>query len=190
MSKFGDEFKAARAAGKKTFMFNGKSYTTRTADDNKKDAAAKAKDTPVAPAMDDATKDRVKRNVLEQAAIKGEQKTVTPASTTPVTKQVGRGGLNKGVNTPANLASAPKQTGRGPTKSNEEKAADAAARTKKAKADMKATKDRMSAKREEKSGFKLFPKMKHGGGVPKMKHGGSVRGDGIATKGKTKGTMR
>ena len=67
MSKFGDEFKAARAAGKKTFMFNGKSYTTRTADDNKKDAAAKAKDKPAAPApMDDATKDRVKRNALEQ----------------------------------------------------------------------------------------------------------------------------
>ena len=46
---------------------------------------------------------------------------------------------------------------------------------------MEATKARMSARREEKGGFKLFPK---------MAKGGSVRGDGCAVKGKTKGTMR
>tara|TARA_R110000803_G_scaffold45954_1_gene96543 strand:+ start:608 stop:1246 length:639 start_codon:yes stop_codon:yes gene_type:complete len=57
----------------------------------------------------------------------------------------------------------------------------AAAKTKKAKADMEAMKGRMSARREEKSGFKLFPK---------MAKGGSVRGDGCAVKGKTKGAMR
>jgi hypothetical protein len=30
MSKFGEAFKKARKAGKKTFSFNGKSYTTKT----------------------------------------------------------------------------------------------------------------------------------------------------------------
>ncbi len=30
MSKFGDAFASARKAGKKTFMHNGKSYTTKT----------------------------------------------------------------------------------------------------------------------------------------------------------------
>ena len=178
MSKFGDEFKAARAAGKKTFMFNGKSYTTRTADDNKKDVAAKAKDKPAAPAkMDDATKDRVKRNELEQAAIKGEQKPVKLAD--KVEPSRGRGARNTGVTGGSNLAPAPKSVAKGP--SAEEKAAAAAAKTKKAKADMEAMKDRMSARREEKSGFKLFPK---------MAKGGSVRGDGCAVKGKTKGAMR
>jgi hypothetical protein len=182
MSKFGDEFKAARAAGKKTFMFNGKSYTTRTADDNKKDAAAKAKDTPVAPAMDDATSKAVAKNTLEQAAIRGEQKPATPAAAKAEVKpdaRVGRGMRNTGVTGGSNLAPTPKPVVKGP--SAEEKAAAAAARTKKAKADMEAMKDRMSEKRKEKSGFKLFPR---------MNHGGSVRGDGIATKGKTKGTMR
>jgi hypothetical protein len=180
MSKFGDEFKAARAAGKKTFMFNGKPYTTRTADDNKKDAAAKTKATPAAaPAkMDDATSKAVTKNALEQKAIAGKQDPVKLAD--KVEPSRGRGMRNMGVTDKPNLAPAPKQIGRGPTKSNEEKAAAAAAKTKKAKADMEAMKDRMSAKREEKSGFKLFPK---------MKHGGSVRGDGIATKGKTKGRM-
>lgn len=35
MSAFGNAFKAARASGAKTFDFNGKSYTTKTADDLK-----------------------------------------------------------------------------------------------------------------------------------------------------------
>lgn len=33
MSKFGDAFRAARAAGKKTFTFNGESYNTKMASD-------------------------------------------------------------------------------------------------------------------------------------------------------------
>jgi hypothetical protein len=37
---------------------------------------------------------------------------------------------------------------------------------------------------------KASQKKKTGGSVKGMKHGGSVRGDGIAVKGKTKGTMR
>ena len=178
MSKFGDEFKAARAAGKKTFMFNGKPYTTRTDDDNKKDAAAKAKAKPVAPAMDDATSKAVTKNALAQAAIKGEQKPVKLAD--KVEPSRGRGMRNTGVTGGSNLA--PKPVVKGPSAEEKAAAADkAAAKTKKAKADMEATKDRMSARREEKSGFKLFPK---------MAKGGSVRGDGCAVKGKTKGAMR
>ena len=38
MSAFGDAFKAARAAGDKTFTFGGKSYNTKTADDAKGDS--------------------------------------------------------------------------------------------------------------------------------------------------------
>ena len=41
MSAFGDAFKAARAAGKKEFTFNGKKYHTRTADDEKKSKVTK-----------------------------------------------------------------------------------------------------------------------------------------------------
>ena len=50
MSAFGDAFKAARAAGKKTFTFNGKSYHTRT-----KEEEAKAK-----PKSDSAKNDSSK----------------------------------------------------------------------------------------------------------------------------------
>lgn len=49
MSAFGDAFKAARAAGKKTFTFNGKSYHTRTKEDEakaKKPDVSKAKAGP------------------------------------------------------------------------------------------------------------------------------------------------
>ena len=54
-------------------------------------------------------------------------------------------------------------------------------RRKSISASMEATKARMRKRREEQGGFKLFPK---------MAKGGSVRGDGCAVKGKTKGTMR
>ena len=161
MSKFGDEFKAARAAGQKTFMFNGKSYTTKTADDMKKaaPAAAKAEVKPVG------------RGGLNMG-VSG------PAPKDPDAR-VGRGTRNTGVTGGANLA--PKPVVKGPTA--EQKAADAdkaAAKKQKSTDDMKAMQERMSAAREDKA-KKLFPK---------MKMGGSVRGDGCAVKGKTKGTMR
>lgn len=44
MSSFGDAFKSARAAGKKTFKFNGKLYTTQT-----KEEATKATSTRPTP---------------------------------------------------------------------------------------------------------------------------------------------
>ena len=40
--KFGKAFSSARKAGKKTFTWKGKSYSTKTADDVKKEKAAKA----------------------------------------------------------------------------------------------------------------------------------------------------
>ena len=86
MSAFGDAFKAARAAGKKTFTFNGKSYHTRTKEDEAKAKAKPAAKPDVskatagpavyekkkAPPMNAATEARVKRNALEQEAMRGE----------------------------------------------------------------------------------------------------------------------
>jgi len=40
--KFGEAFKAARAAGKSTFTWNGKSYTTKTKEDAAKSASSSA----------------------------------------------------------------------------------------------------------------------------------------------------
>jgi hypothetical protein len=127
--------------------------------------------------MDDATIKAVTKNTLEQKAIRGEQDPATLAK--KVEPSRGRGGLNKGVTGGANYA--PKTVVKGPSAEEKAAAADkAAAKKQKSIDDMKATQDRMSEKRKEKSGFKLFPK---------MKKGGSVRGDGIARKGKTKGRM-
>ena len=58
MSAFGDAFKAARAAGKKTFTFNGKSYHTRTKEDE-----AKAK--PEAKPKPDAAKSMPKSEFMD-----------------------------------------------------------------------------------------------------------------------------
>ena len=44
--KFGKAFSSARKAGKKTFTWKGKSYTTKTADDAKKAASKKAPSKP------------------------------------------------------------------------------------------------------------------------------------------------
>ena len=92
MSAFGDAFKAAREAGKKTFTFNGKSYHTRTKEDEaKKPDVSKAKagpaeyETKKAPPMDEATKARVQRNKLEQAAMRG--KPIQPMDNSP--KKIG-----------------------------------------------------------------------------------------------------
>lgn len=42
MSAFGDAFKAARSAGKSTFTYNGKSYTTQTKEEAQKASSAPA----------------------------------------------------------------------------------------------------------------------------------------------------
>lgn len=49
---------------------------------------------------------------------------------------------------------------------------------------------REQASKERRDTLPMDAAMKKGGGVPKMKKGGSVRGDGCAIRGKTKGTMR
>ena len=94
MSAFGDAFKAARAAGKKTFTFNGKSYHTRTKEDEaKKPDVSKNKE---APRMDSITEARVYRNKLEQAAIKGKPEIIKPVDKSP--KKIGEDGKRKNVN--------------------------------------------------------------------------------------------
>lgn len=103
MSQFGDAFKAARAAGKKSFSFNGKSYHTQTADDLKKlkPAAVKAKPrTAPAPAPKPRaatppakprvnhmagigaapTRSRARSADLQPAAVTATRKTGTPST--------------------------------------------------------------------------------------------------------------
>lgn len=65
MSKFGDAFKAARAAGDKTFMFNGKKYTTETADDVKR-------------------RDFIKKTGSANAGDAGEKEASPPKSMAPI----------------------------------------------------------------------------------------------------------
>jgi hypothetical protein len=103
LSKFGAAFKAARARGDKTFTFGGKSYTTKTKDDEaKKPDVSKAKagpaeyETKKAPPMDEATKARVLRNKLEQAAMKGKPEIIKPVDKSP--KKIGEDGKLKNVN--------------------------------------------------------------------------------------------
>jgi len=205
MSKFGDEFKAARAAGKKTFMFNGKSYTTRTADDNKRDAAAKdkpaaAKGVTFKPVTDSdiaRAKDAVKRPTsgpktnpgqvqqpsakiaMDKAeALAREEKAAAAAARTKKAKadmEDTKARMSARREEKGGFKLAPPPKEVAKGPSTEEKAAAAAARTKKAKADMEDMKARMSARREEKGGFKLFPKMASGGAV-KAKGMGMARG--------------
>lgn len=59
MTAFGDAFKTARKAGKKTFMFGGKSYTTKTKEETApvpKAKPAKFKTPPVPVAKPDKFK--------------------------------------------------------------------------------------------------------------------------------------
>ena len=96
LSKFGAAFKAARARGDKTFTFGGKSYTTKTKDDEakaKKPDVSKAKE---APRMDSITEARVYRNKLEQAAMKGKPEIIKPVGKSP--KKIGEDGKLKNVN--------------------------------------------------------------------------------------------
>jgi hypothetical protein len=83
MSAFGEAFKAARKAGKKNFTFGGKSYNTRTKDDEakmsssptKKVSASLTKKTPIGPSKGD----------LKPATVTAKKKTVTkpkPKATT------------------------------------------------------------------------------------------------------------
>lgn len=71
--KFGDAFKAARAAGKKTFTWNGKLYNTKTKDDG---GSASAKS---APAKKPEANKASKPNVPDSAAYKRSAATQTAA---------------------------------------------------------------------------------------------------------------
>jgi len=147
MSKFGDEFKAARAAGKKTFMFNGKSYTTRTADDNKRDAAAKdkpaaAKGVTFKPVTDSdiaRAKDAVKRPTSGPKTNPGQVQQPSAKIAMDKAEALAREETAIAKDAKNKLASD---------------------RRKSISASMEDTKARMSARREEKGGAKLAPSPK------------------------------
>lgn len=194
MSAFGDAFKAARAAGKKTFTFNGKSYHTRTKEDEAKAKpdVSKATAGPAvyekkkAPPMDDATKARVKRNELEQKAMRGEDMSEymkkLPDNRPPV----------KGAEFSAKGAperKSPEMVKLPDTRADRTKAPEMM------KTDdtslslserIKRTKERARTSSTGTDTRSVSQRIKEAVG---MKRGGSVRGDGIAQRGKTKGRM-
>ena len=195
MSVFGDAFKAARAAGKKTFTFNGKSYHTRTKEDEaKKPDVSKAKagpaeyETKKAPQMDSITEARVYRNKLEQAAIKGKPEIIKPVDKSP--KKIGEDGKLKNVNpvdmperrrlgprteAPEIIKTSDKKDDTSLSVSERIKNARERARTSDTGTDKRSVSDRL------KSAFG----MKKGGMVKKAsaKKGSVARGGGAATRG-------
>lgn len=174
MSAFGDAFKAARAAGKKTFTFNGKSYHTRTKEDEGKAKPAAKPDVSKAtagpavyekkkaPPMDDATKARVKRNTLEQKAMRGED-------------------MSKDTKTPSKPASA-----KAPEMPKADKKDDTSLSLSER---MKRTKERARTSntgtdtRSVSQRIKEAIGMRNGGSVKAAKKGSKARGGGAATRG-------
>ena len=190
MSAFGDAFKAARAAGKKTFTFNGKSYHTRTKEDEaKKPDVSKAKAGPAeyeikkAPPMDEATKARVLRNKLEQAAIKG--KPIQPVDRS--LKKIGEDGKlrnEKPVGMPESRRLEPKAKAPEMIRTSDREddtdlpLNERGRRTRERARNSDTGTDKRSVNERLKSAFG----MKKGGMVKKGR-------DGIAQRGKTKGRM-
>ena len=206
MSAFGDAFKAARAAGKKTFTFNGKSYHTRTKEDEAKPAAkpdvSKATAGPAvyekkkAPPMDDATKARVKRNALEQKAMRGEDmsdyvrkmpdnrptafddKGVMKRKSPEMVKTDNKDDTSLSVSERIKRAKDRARTS--------DTGTDTRSVSERIKSALKSAGDAVSptagmARRAREAAEKEMGKG--------MKRGGTVRGDGIAKRGKTKGRM-
>ena len=226
MSAFGDAFKAARAAGKKTFTFNGKSYHTRTKEDEAKPAAkpdvSKATAGPAvyekkkAPPMDDATKARVKRNALEQKAMRGEDMSdyvkKLPDNRPPVEGATfsSKGAperkspeMKKLPDTRADRTKAPEMI---KADNKDDTSLSVSERIKRAKDRARTSDtgtDTRSVSERIKSAFKSAgDAVSPTAGMARrareaaekemgkgMKRGGTVRGDGIAKRGKTKGRM-
>ena len=189
MSAFGDAFKAARAAGKKTFTFNGESYHTRTKEDeakakDKKPDVSKAKAGPAeyeakkTPPMDEATKARVRRNRLEQAAMKGKPEIIKPVDKSP--KKFGEDGKirrEKPVDIPERRRLGPKTEAPEMIKTSDKKDdtdLSVSERIKNAR-ERARTSDTGTDKRS------VTDRLKSAMG---MKKGGSVRGYGMARGGK------
>ena len=189
LSKFGAAFKAARARGDKTFTFGGKSYTTKTKDDEakaKKPDVSKAKE---APRMDSITEARVYRNKLEQAAIKG--KPIQPVDKSP--KKIGEDGKlrKKPVDMPESRRLEPKAKAPDIMKTPGKADYTSLSVNERFKRD---TKDNLKAARNSNTGtdkrsvserIKEAIGMKKGGMVKKAsaKKGSVARGGGAATRG-------
>ena len=224
MSAFGDAFKAARAAGKKTFTFNGKSYHTRTKEDEAKAKPAAKPDVSKAtagpavyekkkaPPMDDATKARVKRNALEQKAMRGEdmsdyvRKMPDNRPTAFDDKGVMKRKSPEMVKMPDTRADRTKAPEMIKADNKDDTSLSVSERIKRAKDRARTSDtgtDTRSVSERIKSAFKSAgDAVSPTAGMARrareaaekemgkgMKRGGTVRGDGIAKRGKTKGRM-
>jgi hypothetical protein len=161
LSSFGAAFNAARRGGEKTFTWKGKKYTTEMA---KPKAAPKA--APKASKADEAPMTRAEFDKAESEDRLAEAK---KASNTRASQQGYFGSFKKGGKV-MNENKMMKKEGRGM-----------------AKADMQKVAGKAVKKHE-----KAMHGMKKGGmacGTKKYATGGSVRGDGCAQRGKTKGRM-
>ena len=158
-SEFGKAFRSARTAGDKTFMFNGKKYTTDLAPEEQKSVGGKPKLDEYVPRDSDTRKGEIMRS-----------KNAIPRDTFAKKSRIAERAMREANAAPAG-------------------------------SEYTSTEDFMGMKdMASKSNYVNDEKMggvrggyKHGGKVKvkKMASGGSAssRGDGIATKGKTRGKM-
>lgn len=156
-SEFGKAFRSARTAGDKTFMFNGKKYTTDLAPEEQKSVGGKPKLDEYVPRDSDTRKGEIMRS-----------KNAIPRDTFAKKSRIAERAMREANAAPAG-------------------------------SEYTSTEDFMGMKdMASKSDYVNDEKMggvrggyKHGGKVKKMSSGGSAssRGDGIATKGKTRGKM-
>ena len=163
-SEFGKAFRSARTAGDKTFMFNGKKYTTDLAPEEQKSVGGKPKLDEYVPRDSDARKGEIMRS-----------KNAVPRDSFAKKSRIAERAMRE-----ANAAPA------GSEYTSTEDFMGIADMAKKSKYNES---DRQEGGVRGESGYG----MKHGGKVKvkKMASGGSAssRGDGIATKGKTRGKM-
>lgn len=203
LSSFEKAFAAARAAGNGTFGWNGKKYTTELKKEGGKDKSAKyaasadtasftaARDKPRTGGANIASPE----TKLERTVAKATRKFAGNA--VPGARGVRQRGLSGGMDTyraaPGAIAkadgietSSPESLAMPAAGMSRTALAKAAAPTAKRMATYIASK---AAQARKPGGPKYEPSLSDLGMVG-MKKGGAVRGDGCATKGKSKGTMR
>jgi hypothetical protein len=209
-SKFGTAFAAARKAGDKTFEFNGKKFTTETKDDQRKASEKRGgqggRSGPTAGELEKLSKSKQDQFQAAQTAAK------TPDAKAAREKQaqnqalggvhpelmLGGAGLMKmaagraGANTAPKVASKVAEQAKTLVAKDRRMAAIPGRRA----ANAQQAKDNIAkfrAKEGSGSGAKAVTKsrtkFKDDEVGVEFKRGGSVRGDGCATKGKTKGRM-
>jgi hypothetical protein len=169
---FGAAFKAARASGDKTFTYNGKSYTTELASDKKPAASSSS-----SKSSDTSSTSSAKKSDTSSSSSTSSKKSdsdSTPAKRVGVTSPDVVGPVRADLTRRSSSVLRPL--------TQAEKDADA-----KADAADKAARERgLKAKMPEKSKFTGMGSLKFAKGGP-IRSSSSKRGDGIATKGFTKG---